>query len=394
MADYENFYRDKLAKYSISDIKGSEVQKRATCPFCGHKEDFSFRIDTGQCKCFQCGFEGDAFDFLEKLEKKSFKDAKEELARWGIKPLKSLTDITNKDMMVGQKPENSKIINNVDVDHTDIENEVKKYISNLTEEDLIFLKEKRGLADEVIKKYKIGIANTHPEYGGDRRLAIPITKDGKFVNIRYHSLNGSKYKDLPFKNGIPHATYLFPEENLENETIWLCEGELDTLCAISHGLNAITVTGGAGSWKSDFTPLFKNRNVYITYDCDTAGRNGADKIAKILCDVARVKVIDLKLSNQEDITDWFVKYKKTKKELVNLAYMIRTNTFRTVKLYRRYYSLIDEAKKLNERSFKEQIQDRNLKYDHFLLLGLLDVIGDQAIEKAIERAEKYREGIR
>jgi len=389
MADYEGFFINKLSDYFVTDIKGSGIQKRATCPFCGHKEDFSFRTDTGQCKCFQCGFEGDAFKFLKELEKKSFKEAKEELSKWGIKPLQETKDIDKK---INIKNEISEEINTSN--HIDIEDEVKKYVSNLTEEDVVFLKEKRGLTDEVIEKYKIGIANTHPEYGGEKRLTIPIMKDGKFVNIRYHSLNKAKYKDLPFKNGMLYATYLFPEENLENDVIWLCEGELDALCAISHGLNAITVTGGAGSWKSDFTPLFKNKTVYIIYDCDNAGRTGADKIAKILCDVARVKIIDLKLSNQEDITDWFVKYKKTKKELNDLAHIIRSNTFRTVKLYRKYYSVIDEARQLNKKSFKEQVQDRSLNYDHFLLLGLLDVIGDQALEKAIERAERYREGVR
>lgn len=389
MADYENFYRSKLEDYSITDIKGSEIQRRSTCPFCGHKEDFSFRIDTGQCKCFQCGFEGDAFKFLQKLEGKSFKEAKKELSKWGIRPLRENGYINKEEDKKNEISEETNINN-----HISIDNEVKKYINNLTEEDIMFLKEKRGLSSKVIKKYKIGVADTHPEYGGGKRITIPITKDGKFVNIRYHSLGKTKYKDLPFKNGMPYATYLFPEENLENDIIWLCEGELDTLCAISNGLNAVTVTGGAGSWKSDFTPLFKNKTVYIVYDCDSAGRAGADKVAKILCDVARVKVIDLKLPNQGDVTDWFVKYGKTKKELNDLAYVVRNNTFRTVKLYRKYYSVVDEARQLNKKSFKEQIQDRSLNYDHFLLLGLLDVIGDQALEKAIERAERYREGIR
>lgn len=66
-------------------------------------------------------------------------------------------------------------------------------------------------------------------------------------------------KESSLFSGLPGAISLFPEEQLENDVVYLAEGELDALCAISHGLSAMTVTRGAGSWKEKWTPLFKEK---------------------------------------------------------------------------------------------------------------------------------------
>jgi putative DNA primase/helicase len=75
-------------------------------------------------------------------------------------------------------------------------------------------------------------------------------------------------------------------------TIWLCEGEPDWICALSHGLTANTATGGAGSWRPGFNRHFKGRDVVIAYDADLAGYNGAHKVAAELAKVAgRVRIL-------------------------------------------------------------------------------------------------------
>jgi putative DNA primase/helicase len=74
--------------------------------------------------------------------------------------------------------------------------------------------------------------------------------------------------------------------------IHLCEGEADTLCALSHGLKAITATGGAGSWPDAQTGYFAGRDVVIAYDADLAGYLGAHKVAAKLAGVAkRVRIL-------------------------------------------------------------------------------------------------------
>ena len=68
------------------------------------------------------------------------------------------------------------------------------------------------------------------------------------------------------------------------DLIYLTEGEADCICALSHGLEAATVTGGAGTWKPEFTPHLQGR--------DVVGYNGAHKVAKELLQVAhRVRIL-------------------------------------------------------------------------------------------------------
>jgi putative DNA primase/helicase len=74
--------------------------------------------------------------------------------------------------------------------------------------------------------------------------------------------------------------------------LWLCEGESDTICALSHGLEAITATGGAGSWAEDGSEIFRGRDLVIAYDADLAGYNGAHKVAaKLKGLAARVRIL-------------------------------------------------------------------------------------------------------
>ena len=200
----------------------------------------------------------------------------------------------------------------------------EKCATNLPDHVISHLKEARGLNDKAISEYRIGFCHKHPKYMKDKyeRLAIPIRKNGKIINIRFHAVGEVREGDpktLPYCSGLPEAISLFPEDQLENDAVYLVEGELDALCAISHGLPGITITGGAGAWKDEFTPLFKDKKVNIVYDCDEAGKKGAERIAEILCEVAGVKILDLGLGEGEDLTDWFVTHGKNKEGLERLA---------------------------------------------------------------------------
>lgn len=319
MSKYEGFYSSKIS------LKGSETQRTADCPFCRHKNDLSINIETGQCKCFQCDFEGDAFDFLQKLEGIAFKQAKKDLMKYGIEAIKE-----RQELKVLREPKKTSVkIQGEMLDYAE------KYANSLPDHVISHLKEARGLTDKIINRYQIGFCAKHPNYPKDRheRLTIPTRKNGGVINIRFHALgeveDGGR-KSLPYRSGLPEATSLFPEDQLENNVIHLVEGELDALCAISNGLSAITVTGGAGSWKNEWTPLFKRKKVRTIYDCDTAGREGARKVAATLSSIAdEVKLIDLGLKDKEDLTDWFVGYDRTKEELEKL--ISRTKVMRASK---------------------------------------------------------------
>lgn len=289
---YEDFYRTYLP-----NLKGNGEQRRASCPFCGHKDDFSVNIETGQFKCFSsgCAVKGDAFELLMELKSLSFLQAKEELAKYGIRPLGDDPSPRRKESKK-KKPSLP-------------EHQITGYVKALTGETIQFLRETRGLSKEVIDKYRLGY---HKQKG---RFTIPVMQGDECVNIRLYSPD-KEPKILPISPG--RSIQLYPKDQLSNDKVWLCEGEFDALCGISHELNAVTITGGAGSWRDDFTPLFKDKRVYIAYDCDEGGRKGARRIAEILCKIAQVRIIDLGLGDGEDITDWFVNYGKSKKELLEL----------------------------------------------------------------------------
>ncbi len=324
MTKYEEFYGSKVL------LNGSGTQRITNCPFCEHKNDLSVNIETGQCKCFVCGFEGDTFDFLGRIEGIEFKEVKKKLMKYGIEPITERKELEafNQQEEISVKTQE------------EMSQYAKDCATDLPDDVLSFLKEARGFNDETINRYEIGFCAKHPNYQKDEyeRLSIPIRRNGKVINIRFHAIGKVKdggYKTLPYCSELPEATSLFPEEQLKNDVVYIVEGELDALCAISHGLSAVSATGGAGSWKEEWTPLFKEKKVRIIYDCDTAGRKGAGKIAAILSPTANeVKVIDLDLDDKEDITDWFVEYDKTKEELEELVLKteaMKESTKKTVK---------------------------------------------------------------
>lgn len=111
-------------------------------------------------------------------------------------------------------------------------------------------------------------------------------------------------------------------------TIYLCEGEADCICALSHGLKAVTATGGAGTWKRAWNAAFKGLDVVIAYDADQKGWAGAHKAgAEIAKEAASVRVLlwpgcmlepgtadkpywaRLPQDHGQDLTDFFVTQK-------------------------------------------------------------------------------------
>lgn len=66
---------------------------------------------------------------------------------------------------------------------------------------------------------------------------------------------------IPYAKGYGQNR-IFPLEVLSQEgPLFFFEGEWDALLQYSKGLNAFTVTAGAGSWKEEWSELFKDREV-------------------------------------------------------------------------------------------------------------------------------------
>jgi putative DNA primase/helicase len=164
------------------------------------------------------------------------------------------------------------------------------------------------------------------------RLAIPIRdRTGAMKNIRLYKPGAKKMKIISWGKGFGRAR-LFPAEPLDAAgPVLLCEGEKDTITAVSHGFNGVTQTSKLKKWPKGHLEPFKDRDVVIAYDADTAGEKYAAFAAECLAPVARsVRMLTWPdyMGRQpdgtwpdkhgEDLTDFFSKHRKTARDLQGL----------------------------------------------------------------------------
>lgn len=136
-------------------------------------------------------------------------------------------------------------------------------------------------------------------------LYIPLKdpKSGTMVHKTRKSptyTGGSKYVN---PRGIP--VMIYPDSNLPHED-WcvLTEGELDCLTCMSFDIPARTTTGGVNGFKEEFIPHFiKLKRAYIAYDVDDAGKEGSQRVAKILSILPNLEIYIVDLSTFEGVND-------------------------------------------------------------------------------------------
>lgn len=179
---------------------------------------------------------------------------------------------------------------------------------------LQYLHEHRCLTLATIDKYEVGY-----DEGVDRYIFPVRNPKGELVNLRRY-LPGAKSGKMLNLTGWGHPPRLYP--NLpRRRTVVVVEGELDALLARQHGLPACTGTHGAGKWQPAWSRRLAERNVIFIYDCDKAGRENAELHASAVArHAAEVRVVNLGLGEKEDLTDWFVKHRRSKKALIDLIH--------------------------------------------------------------------------
>lgn len=258
------------------------------CPLPSHSDtdpSCSINIHTGMWHCFGCGAGGDVFDLIKEIEDVDFKRAKAIVKTLNIEP----------------------------VQETLVKEWIHKF--NRSKKHKKFWFDKRGISDRALTRYQIG-------WDGSRYTIPILNTNGDVVNVRRYDPNskGSK-KVVSYKSGYG-SPRLFPIYNLKFKRIWIVEGETDCLLANDIGLRTITSTGGALSWQSNWAKQFKDKEICICYDTDTAGVQGASKCARSLYGIAsNVKIIELplKINGSKDLTDYITKEKGTKRKLENIA---------------------------------------------------------------------------
>lgn len=173
-----------------------------------------------------------------------------------------------------------------------------------------------GIRDDVAAQLQLATPT-----GADGSIMFPVIAYDTVLDIRTYTPGGT-----PKVRSKPNATtgLIIPfdiwRRSHTNRVTIVCAGEKDMAVTRSHGLNAITITGGEQATPK-FLSCFKDRMVAICYDHDSTGIAGAKQLAAALLPYARgVKVVTgfhaICTENKEDLTDFFVKYHKTKDDLI------------------------------------------------------------------------------
>lgn len=259
--------------------------KNVKCPFHDDKTaSMSINESTGLWFCHSCHIGGNIVQFESKTKNISTKDAYASLCKeFGI-------DANQKESPY--------------IDNDIVEAYHKTLLNN--QKAIEKLEQNRGVKLNIIKKYMIGLDE---DLG---RLTIPVYRNGFCVNIRKYKSGAAEMKVIGISGHNEMA--LFPYDNLKSDTIYLMEGEMDCLLANQLGLNAMTVTSGAGSWKESWNDYFRDKDVIICYDIDEAGRNGAEKVIGHLKGICKsIKNIELPITTPPngDFTDYIMTHEFT-----------------------------------------------------------------------------------
>ena len=178
--------------------------------------------------------------------------------------------------------------------------------------------DKLKFTEEVIEQLHI---RTTPNAGDTTELAFPVIMYGKVLDIRCYNPN-VKPKCRSRRGAMTGLVYPYDLWVDDTRPTILCAGEKDMAIARSYELNAITLTGGEQSLPR-FYNCFKDKEVCICYDNDETGIKGAHKIARALYGHAKiVRMVtgfhQTCTEKGEDLWDFFVKYGKTKRDLVDI----------------------------------------------------------------------------
>lgn len=287
----------------------------------------SINLEKGFYKCFGCTAKGDIFNLYEDL--------------YGVSKYEALVAVAD---FAGIKIEVGPKRRKIDTDYP-----VNCHNFLLEQPSIIeALFDAKGITLETIKKYQIGWCSKEGRY------TIPVYENRSLVNIRLYKLNASK-KDIKIFSYFVYKTKeeILSEEQAAiksgkdiksiekkwawgenrvygydeildrpNDPIYFVEGETDKLLLSQKGYLSACNTAGCNSWSIKYNKLFKDRDVVLVYDMDSAGRTSVLKRVQDLERVVKtLKNVALPLEGtpeENDICDYFVKRKFTDSDFTEL----------------------------------------------------------------------------
>lgn len=165
----------------------------------------------------------------------------------------------------------------------------------------------RGLLDETIKEFCLGVDVVTVEQNELPCILIPHIKDNKILLLKKRTFPEKHYLREKGMFSCLFGGHLLAKTV---EKIYICEGEFDAMilwqCAIGP---AISGTTGAGSFKTDWIEKLKDfKEIVIVYDTDIAGKEGSLELAKRIGET-RTKVVKFP-SGIKDVNDLYLKSNK------------------------------------------------------------------------------------
>ena len=171
----------------------------------------------------------------------------------------------------------------------------------------------RGISDEIIDSNILG-------WNG-WRITIPIyNQQGEVTFFRLAKDPDDKRPapKMQSSRGSSVELYGWDEVLKRPSHIIICEGEFDRLVLQAQGFAAVTSTGGAATFRPQWADeLRKIENVYICFDRDNAGKNGAQVVA-FMIPQAKLVMLPEEVGQGGDVTDFFVHLKRSREDFLRL----------------------------------------------------------------------------
>lgn len=194
----------------------------------------------------------------------------------------------------------------------DLRREALAYHQRLPERLWKYLNE-RGIPNALIHAHLLG-------WNG-QRITIPIPNRAGQLAFFKLAKDPEDKTDSPKMLATPGArAELYGWEHLHEkpEKVIICEGEFDRLVLESYSFAAVTSTGGAGvfrpEWAEELKPI---PEVYICFDHDEAGRNGALRVGRM---IPHARLVDLPgdVGEGGDVTDFFARLGRSREDFLRV----------------------------------------------------------------------------
>jgi len=314
------------------------------CPI--HNESnpsFSYNYKKDVYKCQSCNADGDIIKLWSEVNHLGQKNGFEAFCReFGIEikkldsRLRTLKGIHDGNDDNGEKSKNS---NDPELSHELIIEQMNRAWEKfppLPASMIADLEKKRGwrrdwieIIDLRLETWRLGKKGELYEVKNPVKIAIPIRDDdANLINIRLYQLGAKRFKIISFAKTTGTSALYCGKPLDDNHPVLLCEGESDTICALSHGFNSITQTSKLKNWPKEHLAPFSGRDIIIAYDADEAGQKYARFAADALIGTAQsVRMLQwpafmgsdalgaIPRDHGQDLTDFFVRHGKSADDL-------------------------------------------------------------------------------